>query len=125
MRDTREELSRARKRISSLFAERSKIERRLLKSGELLKESFFEQYRKCGKAGCRCERGERHGPYPYLVVGKGQARRLTYVSALDYPEIKKRSVRSKEFEAGMTRLKQIDGDIKAGLNDIRRILEKS
>ena len=28
--------------------------------------AICEQFVKCGKAGCRCESGELHGPYHYL-----------------------------------------------------------
>ena len=42
--------------------------------------SLVEQRRRCGKAGCRCSRGELHGPYVYLSVGKATGRRaLVYV----------------------------------------------
>jgi len=27
--------------------------------------SYSIEYRKCGKPGCKCARGERHGPYGY------------------------------------------------------------
>ena len=41
--------------------------------------SLVEQRRRCGKAGCRCSRGELHGPYVYLSVGKATGRALVYV----------------------------------------------
>jgi hypothetical protein len=41
----------------------------------LLPGALVEQYRSCGKEGCRCTRGEPHGPYVYLQV----AGRLMYV----------------------------------------------
>ena len=37
-----------------------------------------EQRRRCGKEGCRCARGELHGPYAYLSV----AGRMVYVPAV-------------------------------------------
>ena len=43
----------------------------------LLPGALVEQHRNCGKEGCRCTRGEPHGPYVYLQV----AGRLTYVPA--------------------------------------------
>jgi hypothetical protein len=39
--------------------------------------SLVEQHRKCGKEGCRCARGQPHGPYVYVSV----AGRLVYVPA--------------------------------------------
>jgi hypothetical protein len=41
----------------------------------LLPGALVEQHRQCGKEGCRCTRGEPHGPYVYLQV----AGRLMYV----------------------------------------------
>jgi hypothetical protein len=41
----------------------------------LLPGSLVEQHRSCGRQGCRCARGEPHGPYVYLQV----AGRLMYV----------------------------------------------
>ena len=41
----------------------------------LLPGALVEQHRRCGKEGCRCTRGEPHGPYVYLQV----AGRLMYV----------------------------------------------
>ena len=41
----------------------------------LLPGALVEQHRTCGRQGCRCARGEPHGPYVYLQV----AGRLMYV----------------------------------------------
>jgi|SRR5664280_685105 hypothetical protein len=42
--------------------------------------SLVEQHRRCGKEGCRCARGELHGPYVYLSVGRARGGRgLVYV----------------------------------------------
>ncbi len=40
--------------------------------------SLLEQRRRCGKEGCRCARGDLHGPYAYLSV----AGRMLYVPAV-------------------------------------------
>ena len=109
--------------MGRLIKERAGVEERLLGSAVLLEGSFFEQYRKCGKGGCRCERGERHGPYPYLVVGKGAKRKLTYVAAKDYAGIKTRSENSKKFAALSAKRSKLNDEIASGINDLRRILE--
>src|ERR1035441_10304922 len=49
----------------------------LPQAGGLLPGALVEQHRSCGKEGCRCTRGEPHGPYVYLQV----AGRLVYVPA--------------------------------------------
>ncbi|MBV9313210.1 MAG: hypothetical protein JO100_05570 [Pseudonocardia sp.] len=44
---------------------------------KLLAGALVEQHRTCGRQGCRCSRGQPHGPYVYLQV----AGRLMYVPA--------------------------------------------
>ena len=41
---------------------------------ETLRGSLLERYLTCGKAECRCARGERHGPVWYLSVTLGPGR---------------------------------------------------
>jgi hypothetical protein len=50
----------------------------LPRAAPFLAGSLVEQRRRCGKEGCRCARGELHGPYAYLSV----AGRMIYVPAV-------------------------------------------
>jgi hypothetical protein len=50
----------------------------LPQAAAFLAGSLVEQRRRCGKEGCRCTRGELHGPYAYLSV----AGRMVYVPAV-------------------------------------------
>ncbi len=50
----------------------------LPQAAAFLAGSLVEQRRRCGKEGCRCARGELHGPYAYLSV----AGRMLYVPAV-------------------------------------------
>jgi hypothetical protein len=61
----------------ALRARRVRLARGLPDLGGFVAGSLVEQHRKCGKEGCRCTRGELHGPYVYLSV----AGRLVYVPA--------------------------------------------
>src|SRR6202162_5977726 len=38
---------------------------------EILRGSLLERYVTCGNPGCKCARGERHGPMWYLTVTLG------------------------------------------------------
>jgi hypothetical protein len=60
-----------------LRARRSALVARLPEAGGLLPGTLVERHRRCGKGGCRCARGELHGPYAYLQAGA----RLIYVPA--------------------------------------------
>ena len=43
--------------------------------------SLVRQGRRCSSAGCRCRRGELHGPYLYLALYVGGRNRTLYVPA--------------------------------------------
>jgi hypothetical protein len=60
-----------------LRARRSALAARLPEAGGLLPGTLVQRRRRCGKEGCRCARGELHGPYTYLQAGA----RLVYVPA--------------------------------------------
>jgi hypothetical protein len=63
-----------------LRARRRRLTAQLPELEGYLAASLVEQSRRCGKEGCRCARGELHGPYVYLSVGKASGRRsLVYV----------------------------------------------
>lgn len=62
---------------AELRSHRAKLVADLPQADVLLPGALVEQHRNCGKEGCRCTRGEPHGPYVYLQV----AGRLLYVPA--------------------------------------------
>ncbi len=43
--------------------------------------SLVRQGRRCSSGGCRCQRGELHGPYLYLALYTGGRNRTLYVPA--------------------------------------------
>lgn len=62
---------------SELRSRRAELLAGLPPVDRLLPGALVEQHRQCGKEGCRCRRGQPHGPYVYLQV----AGRLMYVPA--------------------------------------------
>ncbi len=63
---------------AELRSRRDRLVAGLPQAAEFLAGSLTEQRRRCGKEGCRCKRGELHGPYAYLSV----ADRMLYVPAV-------------------------------------------
>ena len=53
--------------------------RSLLRSFPVLAGSLVKQYVVCGKAGCRCQRGQKHGPLYYLYWKEQGRSRSLYV----------------------------------------------
>lgn len=50
----------------------------LARVGPVLRASLIERFTQCGKGGCKCMRGEKHGPAYYLTVSyaKGKTRQV-------------------------------------------------
>jgi hypothetical protein len=63
---------------AELRSRRDRLVAGLPQAAAFLAGSLVEQRRRCGKEGCRCARGELHGPYAYLSV----AGRMVYVPAV-------------------------------------------
>ena len=64
------DLSRTRKKIKDLGTQRFRIEMEMLtvlSRKKMLKGSVVKKYKACGKAGCKCTKGELHGPFYYLT----------------------------------------------------------
>jgi len=63
-------LPKIRKKIKDLGAARFKIEMEIigeLSRKKMLKGSVVKKYKACGKKGCKCTKGELHGPFYYLT----------------------------------------------------------
>jgi hypothetical protein len=68
--------------VRQLRTRRRRLARSLPDVEGLISGSVVEQGRRCGKEGCRCSRGELHGPYTYVVLPRDGGRtRTVYVPA--------------------------------------------
>jgi hypothetical protein len=57
---------------------REKLVEEFARLGPVLRASLIERFTQCGRAGCKCMRGEKHGPAYYLTVSyaKGRTRQV-------------------------------------------------
>lgn len=67
--------------LRQLRDRRRRIARQIPDLEVLIAGSLQTQRRRCGKEGCRCARGELHGPYLYLSLRAGRRTRMLYVPA--------------------------------------------
>jgi len=68
--------------VDELRALRQRLAGELGNVETTLHGTLISQGRRCGKEGCRCTRGELHGPYWYLSLPReGGRSRLAYVPA--------------------------------------------
>src|SRR5258708_31819544 len=105
----------ARLSTAELRARRDRLVAALPRAGALLPGALVEQHRNCGKEGCRCTRGEPHGPYVYLQV----AGRLMYVPAALAEAVRSRVETSRRLREVLGEVSQVNLELLA-----RRELEE-
>ena len=64
------------------------LSRELVACGPIIRGSLIERFTVCGRPGCRCLKGKKHGPYLYLSVFDGKRSRLVYVPQDREPEVR-------------------------------------
>ena len=75
--------------MKGVEGKRVRLLREIQGCSEMLQGSLVVLYRKCGKKGCRCERGERHGPAYYLSYKEGGVTRMVYIPVSRLEEVKR------------------------------------
>jgi hypothetical protein len=70
--------------LSELSVRQLRARRRRLAAGlsdpeRTLRGVVLHEGRRCSSEGCRCRRGELHGPYTYLAIYAGGRSRTVYV----------------------------------------------
>lgn len=104
---------RIRKRVRGRLAEQRRLVRTLLEQRQQLQGSLFVRYGVCGKPGCACRQGARHGPYYVLSTRSGGRGRFSYLEARRVEEARALVARSRTFRAGLRRLRAVNRDLVA------------
>lgn len=85
------------------------------KAPEMLAGYVEARMVKCGKAGCKCERGELHGPYFYHFTWIGGRRFKSYVRRADVAERR----------AACEAYRQLQRELLAGRREWQRTLNRA
>jgi hypothetical protein len=100
--------------VRQLRNRRRRLARDLPDLEELLRGSLLIQQRRCGKPGCRCARGELHGPYGYLSIGRNApGARLLYVPEAMAQEVRRRVDLTEVAEAALAEISAINVELLA------------
>jgi hypothetical protein len=100
-----------RARVRERLGEQRTLVRSLLRLREQLAGSLFARYGECGKQGCACRQGQKHGPYYVLSLRSGGQGAFAYLDAARVHEAGRLVTRHREFKAGLRRLKKLNGEI--------------
>ncbi len=104
--------------LRELRARRRRLAAALPDAEAMLAGALLRQGRRCGRAGCRCARGELHGPYPYLAVRSGGRSRLLYLPAALVEPVRRRLESTARLEATLAEIAGINLELLA-----RRLLD--
>lgn len=118
-----DELSKTRQRISQLGSARKILETRIMNTGSIVKASYYERFIVCGKPNCKCARGEKHGPVPWVTAGKGKEIVSTSVSAENVVKVKEMTQNYKDFRNAQKEIKKINGEIDKLIQKILQMKE--
>lgn len=100
-----------RERIQARLVEQRVLVRSLLKLREQLAGSLFARYGECGKEGCACRQGQKHGPYYVLSTRSGGKGGFTYLEETQAEEVRGLVKSHREYKAGMGRLRKLNADL--------------
>lgn len=67
--------------VRQLLARRRRLAGRFSAPERTLRGVLLREGRSCSSEGCRCRRGELHGPYTYLAIYSERRSRTIYVPA--------------------------------------------
>jgi len=73
------EAEELRKRVRARLGEQRTLVQSLLRQRELLQGSVFARYGECGKEGCACRQGRKHGPYYVFSMRSGGKGAFAYL----------------------------------------------
>jgi hypothetical protein len=100
-----------RDRVRTRLAEQRSLVEELLRRREQLAGSLFVRFGVCGKAGCVCQSGRKHGPYYVLSTRSGGRGGFAYLDEKQMAEAQALVSAAREYRAGMRRLRKVGEQI--------------
>lgn len=97
-----------RKRVRARLGEQRALVQALLRQRELLQGSVFTRYGECGKEGCACRQGRKHGPYYVFSMRRGGKGAFAYLEGARLDQARNLVAAYREFRRGLRRLKKVN-----------------
>lgn len=85
----------------------------LLQEREQIKGSLFSRFATCGKSGCACTQGEKHGPYYVLSNRSAGEGAFVYLKQDQVSRVRDLVNRHRRFRKGLKRLKGLSAKLHA------------
>jgi hypothetical protein len=101
------QLDEIRSRVRARLHEQRVLVEDLLQRREQLAGSLFVRFGVCGKEGCVCRTGRKHGPYYVLSTRSGGRGGFAYLEASRMEEARQLVKAYRDYRAGMRRLLKV------------------
>ena len=118
------DLSQIRKKIKDLNLERFKLEMEMINSlskKSMLSGSVIEKYIMCGKSGCKCKKGELHGPFYYLSYKEDGKTKMIFLKAGISKRAKILNESYRQWRKNRAQIGKINMQILSLLDEIEKI----
>ena len=102
-----------RQRVRTSLRQQRVLVAELLRRRVLLAGSLFVRFGVCGKQGCVCRSGQKHGPYYVLSTRSGGRGGFAYLEAARLSEARELVKAYRDFRAGMRRLRRVNAELVA------------
>ena len=100
-----------RRRVRTRLREQRALVEGLLRQRELLAGSLFMRFAVCGKKGCVCQSGQKHGPY-YVLSNRSRGRGgFAYLDKARAREARALVKAYREYRADLRRLRKVNEQI--------------
>jgi hypothetical protein len=96
-----------RQRVRTKLGEQRLLVEELLRRREQLAGSLFVRFGVCGKEGCVCRTGRKHGPYYVLSTRSAGRGGFSYLDEQQMGEARALVKAYREYRAGMRRLARV------------------
>lgn len=100
-----------RQRVRTKLQEQRALVEEMLRRREQLAGSLFVRFGVCGKEGCVCRTGRKHGPYYVLSTRSAGRGGFSYLDEQQMAEARALVKAYREYRAGMRRLTRVGEQI--------------
>ena len=98
-------------RVRTRLAEQRSLVSTLLRLRTQLQGSLLVRHMECGKAGCACHSGRKHGPY-FVLSNRSRGRgSFAYLDAAGAARARTLVRRYREFRRGLQRLQRVNVEL--------------
>jgi len=114
------DLKALRTRAQAVNRLRTAVLEEALAIGPTLTGSLFKRYRVCGKPGCRCTRGKKHGPYWCLSLFRAGTPHVFPVASTKVVPANTAARAYRQWRAHIRRLRALDAALQDLLERLRQ-----